>query len=66
MVVILIKTPFERLNPRVKIIETLNLSKTKLFQNALYELLLNATLADNATAFKEFIEISKKSLDCHA
>ena len=66
MVVIVMKTCFERLKPRV-----INYRDYKSFENNLFreELLFelsNSTLEQNADGLEEFIEMCQKALNHHA
>ena len=60
MVVIVKKTSFERLKPRVMNYRDYKSFENKLIQKKLLYELSNATLEKNADDFKEFIEICQK------
>ena len=65
MVVIVKKTSFERLKPRVMNYRYYKSFENKLIQKKLLYELSNATLEKNADDFKEFIEICQKTLNDH-
>ena len=66
MVVIVMKTSFERLKPRVINYRGYKSFESNLFWEELLFELSNSTLEQNADGLEEFIEMCQKALNHHA